>query len=103
MSRFSRILFPVDFSPRSHAARPLVTAMARKLSAKVTLLYAIQLPPDLYALERSYPITMDAESMSAEACGELRRFAGDEDIEVAAEFGDVALAITSYATANNID
>jgi nucleotide-binding universal stress UspA family protein len=102
MSTFSRILFPVDFSPRCHAARPLVADMARKLGAKVTLLYAIQLPQNLFALERSYPIVIDTERMGADARDELRRFYGS-DVEVAAEFGDVAVAITSYASANNID
>ena len=103
MSTFSRILFPVDFSPRCHAARPLVAAMAQKLGAKVTLLYAIQLPQEFFALERSYPIEIDTERMCADACEELRRFYGADDVEVAAEIGDVAVAISSYATANNVD
>jgi nucleotide-binding universal stress UspA family protein len=97
MSGFSRILFPVDFSPRCHAARPLVSSMARKLGAKVTLLYAIQLPQNLYALERSYPVTLDVDRMAADACDELRRFRSDEEFEVAAQVGDVATVITCYA------
>jgi nucleotide-binding universal stress UspA family protein len=103
MSTFSRILFPVDFSPRCHAARPLVAAMAQKLGAKVTLLYAIQLPQNLFALERSYPIEIDTEHMCADARDELRRFYGPGDVDVAAEIGDVALAITTYAAGNNVD
>lgn len=103
MSTFSRILFPVDFSPRCHAARPLIAAMAQKLGARVTLLYAVQLPQNLYALERSYPVTLDTDRMEAEACDELRRFYGVDGVDVAAEIGDVALTITSYAANNGID
>lgn len=103
MSIPSRILFPVDFSPRCHAARPLVSAMARKLGAKVTLLYAIQLPQNLYALERSYPVTLDIDRMREDACDELRRFCPDGDVDVAAEVGDVALTIVSYARDRNFD
>lgn len=103
MSDFSRILFPVDFSPRCHAARPLVAEMARKLGAKVTLLYAIQLPQNLYALERAYPVTLDTERMAADACGELRRFDSGGACEVAAEVGDVASVIVCYAKEKNFD
>ncbi len=103
MSTFSRILFPVDFSPRCHAALPLVSAMARKLGAKVTLLYAIQLPQNLYALERSYPVTLDTDRMAADACDELRRFQSGGEFEVAAEVGDAAGVIVCYAKENNID
>lgn len=103
MSTFSRILFPVDFSPRCQAARPLVSAMAQKLGAKVTLLYAIQLPQNLFALERSYPVTVDTGRMAEDACEELHRFYGSDGIEVTAEIGDVAQTIASYAASNNID
>ena len=103
MSKFSRILFPVDFSPRCHAARPLVAAMARKFDAKVTLLYVIQLPQNLYALERSYPITLDTDRMAADACDELRRFFPDSGAHVAAEMGDAAIAIASYAKTDGTD
>ena len=61
--------------------------MAQKFGAKVSLLYAIQLPQNLYALERSYPITIDTDRMAADGCDELRRFWGDGDVEVAAELG----------------
>jgi nucleotide-binding universal stress UspA family protein len=103
MPTFNRTLFPVDFSPRCQATRPLVAAMARKLGAKVSLLYAIQLPQNLYALERTYPITIDPDRMAADGCDELRRFWGEGDVEVAAELGDVALEITTYAKEHDID
>jgi nucleotide-binding universal stress UspA family protein len=103
MPTYTRILFPVDFSPRCQAARPLVTAMARKLGARVTVFYAIQMPENLWALERSYPITIDIDAMEADAREELRRFYPEDGVEVVTETGDAALAITSFAKANKID
>jgi nucleotide-binding universal stress UspA family protein len=101
--KFEKILFPVDFSPRCEAARPLVQAMARKFGAKVTVFYAIQLPQNLYALERSYPITLDVDQMMADARDELRRFYPCEGTAYAAEIGDVTVAITNFAQNNGID
>jgi len=42
MSKIKHILFPVDFSDRSNCAVPFVAEMARKHSAKVTLLSVAQ-------------------------------------------------------------
>ena len=46
--RFRNILFPVDFSARSHAAVPHVRAMAEHFGASVTLLHVVQGPPRLH-------------------------------------------------------
>ena len=44
LMRFHNILFPVDFSARSHAAVPHVRAMAEHFGASVTLLHVVEGP-----------------------------------------------------------
>ena len=54
MVSFRRVLYPVDFSLRSHQTTPLVAAIARKFSAEVILLHALDpLPAICYAPEFS--------------------------------------------------
>ena len=48
MISFQRILFPVDFSPQSSAAAPLVKAMAARFQSEVLLLHIVEVPPAWY-------------------------------------------------------
>lgn len=104
MQPIGPILFPIDFSPRCRAVVPLVKAMAEKLGSKVTLFYVVQIPADLFALERAYPMTVDTEAMIANAREELLRFYGASAKPVAtvAEIGDPAVRIVEYARDNHM-
>jgi nucleotide-binding universal stress UspA family protein len=45
MTTFLRILFPVDFSPRSIAVVPSVQAMVKRFDSELTVLHVVDLPP----------------------------------------------------------
>jgi nucleotide-binding universal stress UspA family protein len=99
----SRILFPVDFSGRSRAAIPFVKQMAKQLDAEVTLLYAIEIPNNLYWMEQVIPVNVQAEQVEAEAQRELLNFYKPEPGEnmlAIAQVGDPACAITTFAEHN---
>jgi nucleotide-binding universal stress UspA family protein len=102
MKTFGHILFPVDFSDRSEAARPFVTSWAQRFNAKVTLLHTIQIPISAYGGADGYPLIVDVPGMEAAARQRLDRFdfAGAERI---VKVGDPAYEITQYAAKNNVD
>ena len=58
------ILYPVDFSARSHAVWPAVAAMARQLGASVTVLHVLDLPEEFG----------EADDLCARAAQKLRLF-----------------------------
>jgi nucleotide-binding universal stress UspA family protein len=108
MPKFANILFPVDFSERSHAAAPFVLSMAHHYGAKVILLHAIQPPPPLYAgMNTVYPETFDFGDAQKVIGTRLREFAENElpkvEIGCTVEVGDPANTITEYATVNHMD
>jgi nucleotide-binding universal stress UspA family protein len=97
------ILFPIDFSSRSRAVIPFVKSMAQRLGSKVTLLYAIQIPANVYAMEQVIPVTVDAEQTEDKARREMLNFYQPdegEDFATVAETGDPACVITRYARLN---
>src|SRR5438132_7160673 len=105
MSKFTSILFPVDFSDRSRAAAPFVLSLAQRYGARVVLLHAIQPPPPLYAgMNTIYPETIDFTAIQQDLEVQLRKFADTEvpikDVTCVVEMGDSAAVITAYAEAN---
>jgi len=44
MPTFKHILFPVDFSDRCKAIRPLVMAMAERFGSQLTVMHVIETP-----------------------------------------------------------
>lgn len=107
MSRFERILFPVDFSERSRAAAPFVLSMAQRYKSKVVALHALQPPPPLYAgMNTVYPEVYDFEGLSADLRVQLEKFAETElpkvAVTCAVEMGDPAAVISEFADNENI-
>jgi nucleotide-binding universal stress UspA family protein len=102
MKTFGHILFPVDFSDRSEAARPFVTSWALRFNAKVTLLHAIQIPISAYGGADGYPLIVDVPGIEAAATQRLDRFEfpGAERI---LKLGDPSYEIIQYAEKNNVD
>jgi nucleotide-binding universal stress UspA family protein len=107
MSRFERILFPVDFSERSRAAAPFVLSMAQRYKSKVVALHALQPPPPLYAgMNTVYPEVYDFEGLAADLRVQLEKFAETElpkvDVTCAVEMGDPAAVISEFADSESI-
>jgi len=77
--KLQNIVFPVDFSGRSHAAAPFVQSLARRYGATITLLHAIQpLPPMYFDMGAVYPEAFDQEPLTATLEARLRAFADEE-------------------------
>jgi nucleotide-binding universal stress UspA family protein len=107
MSKFDRILFPVDFSERSRAAAPFVLSVAQRYKSHVRLLHVLQPPPPLYAgMNTVYPETYDFDGIAGDLRAELQKFAEAElpKVEVACtvEMGDPAGVITESAENNGV-
>jgi nucleotide-binding universal stress UspA family protein len=107
MTKFERILFPVDFSERSRAVAPFVLSMALRHNSKVVLLHALQPPPPLYAGTNTvYPEVYDFQGLSADLRAELEKFAESELPKVdgtnVVEMGDPAAVIAEYSENENI-
>ena len=74
--RFHNILFPVDFSARSHAAVPHVRAMAEHFGASVTLLHVVEGPAAWAAAnDGGYFVEFDVPRLMKEADERLAAFA----------------------------
>lgn len=74
--RFHNILFPVDFSARSHAAVPHVRAMADHFGATVTLLHVVEGPAAWAAAnDGGYFVEFDLPRLMKEADDRLAAFA----------------------------
>jgi nucleotide-binding universal stress UspA family protein len=108
MSRFERILFPVDFSERSRAAAPFVLSLAQRYQAQVIAMHVLQLPLPLYAgISPVYPEVYDFAGLSADLRAELQKFSESELPKVAVtcvvDTGDAATAISEYSANEKID
>ncbi|MCU1325994.1 MAG: UspA domain protein [Bryobacterales bacterium] len=106
--KFSSILFPVDFSVRSHAAVPHVRSMAARFNASITLLHVMPLPipwPEATLPGDYQPIDIPAIRRSAEA--HLEAFAQAEfpDIPLTelVEEGDPGYTIAEVAKSRGIN
>jgi nucleotide-binding universal stress UspA family protein len=104
MKTFSHILFPVDFSERCKAARPVVESWARRFHAKVTLLHTIQIPISSYGGADGYPIIVDVPGLEAGAAKRLDRVEiGVPGVTRIVKMGDPAHEIVQYAAKNGVD
>jgi nucleotide-binding universal stress UspA family protein len=104
MKTFSHILFPVDFSERCKAARPVVSSWARQFNAKVTLLHTLQIPIMSYGGADGYPIIIDIPGIEAGARKHLERFEIDlPAVNRLVTMGDPAFEIIKYAEENGVD
>lgn len=72
---FDRILCAVDFSETSQQALAVALSMAAEAGAHVTLLNAIEMPPELRETPTSYDFSVDAVRARAEAA-QLQRLQG---------------------------
>jgi nucleotide-binding universal stress UspA family protein len=69
---FRRILCPIDFSPASHRALAYALDFAQEADARLTLLHALEVPPELREVAISGDVNVDAIRAAAEA-DSLRR------------------------------
>jgi nucleotide-binding universal stress UspA family protein len=98
------ILFPVDFSERCQASRPLVTAWAQRFNAKLTLLHAIQIPISAYGGPDGYPIIIDLPVIEEGAKKRLDQFEIDlPGVERIVKIGDPAFETIQYTEKNGVD
>lgn len=104
MQTFGHILFPVDFSDRCQASKPLVTSWAQRFNAKLTLLHTIQIPISAYGGPDGYPIIIDIPGIEAGARDRLAQFEVDLPVvERKVKVGDPALEIIQYAEKSDVD
>jgi nucleotide-binding universal stress UspA family protein len=99
-----RILVPVDFSPRSHAAVEYALVLARHFAAEVHLLYAVREP---VALGVEEPVVLSDFARSAGG-REMKRYLGEVEASGLAvrgrlETGETADAIVRVAAEEKFD
>lgn len=102
MQSFRHILFPVDFSDRCEASKPLIASWAQWFKSKITLLHTIQIPISAYGPPDGYPTVVDIPAIEAIARERLARFEmpGAERI---VKVGDPAFEIIEYAGKSDVD
>jgi len=105
MTRFKRILFPVDFSERCRLVRPFVEAMARAFDSELTLMHVIPMSSSVYAgFETAYEITVDYDAMKRDAAIMLEEFLDTpRPPSTVVRVGDPATEIVNYAESNRVD
>lgn len=109
MPLFRRILFPVDFSKRSHAMAPAVHAMAVRNQAHLTLLHTFELPMggygDGYALMPSTINEFRDASQSAmdRFCHEHFSGLDSTTLETLVQCGSPVESIVEYINKTAID
>ena len=103
MISFQRILFPVDFSPQSDAAVPLVMAIAARFHSELILQHVVEVPAAWYGTPEAgaYDALIDISSMLKDRRTALETYLPDEPggISVLRSFqsGDPASHIIQYA------
>ena len=102
MNSFRHVLFPVDFSARCEAARPMVASWARRFNAKVTLLHTVHVPISSYGGADGYPIIVDIPKIEEGARTRLEHVDMPNASRVVT-VGDPAYEIIQYAGKNNVD
>ena len=80
MNSFSSILFPIDFSPASHASAQFVKAIARRFQAEVYALHVVEVPPAWYSAPQAatFDPLIDISSVVEDRRAALRSFVSDE-------------------------
>jgi nucleotide-binding universal stress UspA family protein len=102
MATFRHILFPVDFSDRSKALCPYVTALVDQFRAKLTLLNVIGIPLD-GGVDRSFPVMFDFPAMEPIVKERLRGYMNVSGAEIEVELGDAATSIADCAREHGVD
>jgi nucleotide-binding universal stress UspA family protein len=107
MQTINHILFPMDFSERCCHVVPFVESMARRFSAKITLLSVVQ--PYYYAgiSDPGAAVVIDLaellQNLQARLDSSLtQEFAGLQ-VDRVASLGDPARVITEFAHAHSVD
>ncbi|HEX4228928.1 MAG TPA: universal stress protein [Bryobacteraceae bacterium] len=105
MISFRRILFPVDFSERCLQTAPYVAWIARRFGSQITLLHAMDKPPDPPRFRTELPrlyedlVKINQSELAAFAPGVFDGVAVTRIIDI----GEVAEVITRYAKRNEAD
>ncbi len=103
MISFPRILFPVDFSPQSHAAAPFVKALASRYHSDITLLHVVEVPPAWYGAsgEAAFGAWVDTPELAEARRNELATFRTEElsdvSVQPCVQTGDAATIIARVA------
>src|SRR5690242_7821708 len=107
MQSFQKILFPVDFSDSCVGAAPFVDAMAKKFSARVTLLHVLEMPPPYFTDWYGFMAMVDVSAVREGRVNELNEFLKDRfhGPYVNREMlqGDPSQVISNYAQEQGID
>jgi nucleotide-binding universal stress UspA family protein len=104
MISIKHILFPMDFSERCLTAAPYVSEMAKRFSAKVTLLTAAQ--PAYYAgmIEAAPPVIIDPNILKEGLQARLDGVTLNKvQVDRIAELGDPATVIGEFARNRQVD
>jgi nucleotide-binding universal stress UspA family protein len=105
---FKKILFPVDFSDRSEAVAPHVSAARERFRASLTLLHFVHTPPMAYGAPDS-PVVFDypIDEIIQAAEKKLAAFAAKTfpgiPVGILVKEGDPGLSIADLAHNNGID
>lgn len=108
MSDFKHILFPVDFSDRCFAVRPLVKSTAQQFNTRLTLMHVIQIPIGWYGgMEAAFPVMFDVPEMKKAAVTQLNTFFESSELselpQIVIEHGEPAAKITAYVEQSDVD
>jgi nucleotide-binding universal stress UspA family protein len=103
MISFPHILFPIDFSPQSHAAAPFVKALAARYHSDITLLHIVEVPPAWYGAsgEAAFGAWVDMPELVEARSDELAAFRTEElpdaSVQPCVQTGDAAAIIARVA------
>ncbi|HEY3741211.1 MAG TPA: universal stress protein [Bryobacteraceae bacterium] len=109
MPLFHNILFPTDFSKRSHAVAPAVRAMAERNQAHLTVLHSFELPIGGYGDAYAYmPSTIEDFHKASQSSMDrfVKQHFSDFDsdsLKVVVESGGPVESIVEYVDENAID
>jgi nucleotide-binding universal stress UspA family protein len=104
MATFRHILFPVDFSDRSKALCPYVTALVDQFHAKLTLLNVVGMPVDAVGgVDRSFPVVFDFPAIEPIIKERLAGYMNVPEAKIEVELGDAATMIADYAREHGVD
>ncbi|MCS7027003.1 MAG: universal stress protein [Bryobacteraceae bacterium] len=107
MLRFTKILFPVDFSRRSERIAPRVASFAHYFQAQLTLIHAYEVSPPAYFDGQAWVETVDPQSLGEYARQQLAQFAQTHFESLQPEIlivrGEPAHAILEHAAAAKVD
>lgn len=102
--KIQHILFPTDFSDLGKATEVHVRHMAEHFSARVSVLYAIELPPAYYGVPGEFFMeSVDAEKLQEQAEKTIQCVLPGMSAEREVQIGDPASLITEFAEMNNVD